>query len=339
VRQHHRPDPPPLPDALTLAVDALFDRALDQIRLNERIALSLLDPARAIRSARSIARALWAAGPYFAVPAQTTPWRMRLHGPDRWAWQSLPFDEVRAVASTLGGTINDVGLTLVAGGLRRYLEGLGERTDGRVLRAGLPVNVRREEHANTLGNRISFMLAGLPVGVRDPRERFRTIHREVTELKKQRQAAGVEELMERLGDLPPALHALTGRTLTMPNNLANLICTNVPGPLQPLYLQGHRMLHHYAWVPISWRMGLCVAMMSYNTGMYFAVTADHETPGDIGVITRGIREDFDELRAATIVPQPYRRFVPPTARPAPPEPAVKPPVPLGDEALMTWPGE
>lgn len=336
VERHHRPDPPPLPNALTLATNALFDRALAQIRLNERIALWWLNPTKTAQSARSIVRALLAAGPYFAVPAQRTPWHMRLHAPDRLAWQALPFDAARAVASTLGGTINDLALTLVAGGLGRYLESLGERTDNVVLRAALPVNVRREEHADALGNRISYMLAGLPVGVRDARERFRTIHAEVSELKKQQQAAGIEELMERLGDLPPAVHALTGRTLVMPNNLTNLIFTNVPGPLQPLYLQGHRMLHHYPWVPLGWRMGLSAAVMSYDAGLYFAVTADRETPGDIDVIARGIRNAFDELRTTTIVPEPYRRFVPPV-REAPAEPIIEPPIPLGDEALMVLP--
>lgn len=176
-----------------------------------------------------------------------------------------------------------------------------------MLRVGLPVNVRRDEHADELGNRIAFMLAGLPVGERDARERFRLIHREVAELKRQQQAAGIEALMEWLGDLPPALHALTGRILTMRNNLTNLICPNVPGPLQPLYLQGHRMMRHYPRVPLGWRMGLSVAVMSYDAGLYFSVTADRETPGDIGVIAAGIRESFDALRETTIVPETYRR--------------------------------
>jgi len=258
-----------------------------------------------------------AAGPYFAVPAQSTPWRMRLHSPDRWARQSLDFNEAHAVSSSLGGTINDLALTLVAGGLARYLASLEADVATTVLRAGLPVNVRRHEDAEALGNQISFMLAMLPVSVRDPRERFRLISREIYHLKEQEQAAGVEQLMTWLGDLPPALHAVTGLTLTMPNNLTNLIVTNVPGPLQPLYLQGHRMLHHYPWVPIGWRMGLSVAMMSYDTSLYFGITADHETPGDIEAIAGGIRDDFVHLRATSAVPDDYRRAGPvaPPVRP------------------------
>lgn len=321
----------PLPGPLTLLTNAIFDRAIDQIRLNERIALAFLDWRSPADSARLIARALWAAGPYFAARAPATPWGMHLHAPSRVSWAAIPFEEAHAVARALGGTVNDLALTVITEGLRRYLEHEGVATTDLVLRAGLPVSVRREG-SEALGNRVSFMLAGLPVGVRDPRERFARISAEVSELKRKRQAYGVEQLMERLGDLPPVLHALSGRTLTIPNTLTNLICTNVPGPLQPLYLQGHRMLRHYPWVPIGWRMGLSVAIMSYDTGLYFSVTADRETPGDLTLITAGILESFDEIRE-TVLPKPALRSESPApgeqAQSAPPiEPGALP-VPVG----------
>ena len=297
--QRRPPDLSPLPDRLMLAVDAVFDRALEQVRLAECTALTLLHPRATIRSVRSVMRALCAADPYIAVPAPPTPWGMRLHAPDRVAWQSLPFDEVRTISTSLGGTINDLALTLVAGGLARYLESQSVPTEGLVLRVGLPVNVRRHTRSETAANRVSMMLAGLPVGEPDARARFHVIHKEIFELERRRQAAGIEELMERLGDLPPVLHVLTGRWLTMPNNLTNLICTNVPGPRSPLYLLGHRMLEHYPWVPLGWRMGLSVAVMRYDAGLCFGITGDHQIPGDISIVAAGIRESFDELRETT----------------------------------------
>lgn len=320
LRARRRDEPPRLPGVLSLVTDALFDRALQQVRLNERFALSLLDPRRAVESVRTIARAFWEAGPYFVVVAPPTPWSRRLHSPNRVAWESLPFEDVHTLSVALHGSINDLALALIAGGLGRYLESQGVPTGGLVLRAGLPVNVRHGDDADALGNRVSFMLAGLPVGVRDARERFRLIHREVAHLKRRRQADGIEELSQRLGDLPPVLHTLTGRTLVLPNFLTNLICTNVPGPLQPLYMLGHRMLDHYPWVPLGWRMGLGVAVMSYDTRLYFAVTADRDTPGDIALVTQGIRDAFHELRGELVVPQPYRR----EPAPAPPPPAREP---------------
>ncbi len=303
VRERAR-ETSPLPGPLTLLTNAVFDRAIDRIRLNEQIALNFLHWQAPAEGARSIARALAAAGPYFAARAPKTPWNMPLHSPSRVAWAVIPFEDAHAAARALGGTVNDLALTVISEGLRRYLEQEGVETKDLVLRAGLPVSVRGEGDA--LGNRVSFMLAGLPVSVRDPRERFARISGEVSELKQKRQANGIEQLMERLGDLPPVVHAVSGRILTMPNPLTNLICTNVPGPLQPLYLQGHRMMRHYPWVPIGWRMGLSVAIMSYDTGLYFSVTADRETPGDLTAIADGICEAFEEIRQ-TVLPMPAPR--------------------------------
>jgi diacylglycerol O-acyltransferase len=105
--------------------------------------------------------------------------------------------------------------------------------------------------------------------------------------------------MERLGDLPPFLHALTARVLTLPNCLTNLVCTNVPGPREPLYLLGQRLVEHYPWVPLGWRMGLSVALMRYHAGLYFRITGDHRLPGDLRLVSAGIRASFEELRDAT----------------------------------------
>jgi WS/DGAT C-terminal domain len=89
------------------------------------------------------------------------------------------------------------------------------------------------------------MLVGLPVEERDPVKRFRAIHGEVSQLKAARQADGVDELGNLLTNAPALLHFGLGSTLTSPNLLANLICTNVVGPLVPLYCMGHRMVAHY----------------------------------------------------------------------------------------------
>jgi WS/DGAT/MGAT family acyltransferase len=284
------------PDPFALFTDAIFDRMIEQLRTNERLALALVDPASPLRGAVAIVRALAAAARYFAVPAPRTPWNMPLTGPKRLAWQQLRLDEVRAVAEALGGTINDAVLATLAGALGRYLRERGASTDGLTLRTLIPVNVRNAHENASLGNRVSFMLAGLPVDERDPVERFNVIHGEVKSLKETGQAAGLEVLASALGMLPAPVHALLGRTLTMPNTLANMVCTNVPGPLAPLYLMGHRMTAHYPWVPLAWRMGMSVAVMSYDKGMYFAFSGDANAPDDVPSIAGHLADAFAELR-------------------------------------------
>jgi WS/DGAT/MGAT family acyltransferase len=282
--------------------DAIFDGIIDQMRFNERLLLTLADPLSALRTAQNITRAFSAAGRYFLTPAPRTPWSMRLSGPTKLAWQTVPFAEVRGVAKALGGTINEVVLTTLAGALGRYLEMKGERTDGLVIRAATPVNVRAEDEEETLGNRVSFMLVGLPVGEHDPLKRFEAIHAESRSLKDVGQAQGVDDLLRIMGLAPAPVHALLGRTLSVPNTLSNLVCTNVPGPLRPLYLMGHRMVEHYPWVPLGWRMGIGVALMSYDSEIYFAFSGDRHAPDDVHLLAPYLGDAFRELREAAGVP-------------------------------------
>jgi WS/DGAT/MGAT family acyltransferase len=286
--------------------DALFDRMRDYLQLYEQFWRAALDPAAAALQATRIARTFEKAAPYFAVLAVPAPWNFPLTKPSRLAWQALPFDEVHDAARALGGTINDVVLTTLAGALRRYLEDEGHATEGRVLRAALPVNVRREDEAHRLGNRISFMLLSLPVGERDPRARFASIHAEAQSLKDAGQAAGLDELAGILGGLPPITHRLLGQTLTAPNTLANLICTNIAGPLVPLYCMGHRMIAHFPWAPLGWRMGLNVAVMSYDAQIFASFCADERVPGDLGRLAGFFVDEFTVLRAE-LPPPAYRR--------------------------------
>jgi len=307
VTEPYRKQPAPLPGRLERLVDAVFDRALAQIDLAEGFALALLDPRQAVADARSMAASIAAALPHFGLAAKRTPWSTRLTSPSRASWQSVSFAEVHELSSALGGTVNDAVLAILAGTLRKYLLLHGHETNGLVVRVLIPVNVRGAEEEHSLGNRVSFMLAGLPLGVEAPVARFQAIHRDVAALKAGDQAGGVEKVLRALGRTPPQLQRLLGAQLRTPNFLADMVCTNVPGPRVPLYCMGHRMIDHYAWVPIGWRMGLGVAVMSYNEGLYFSFTADRSVLPDLDRLAGFLGESFSELRDAAGVSTVERR--------------------------------
>jgi WS/DGAT/MGAT family acyltransferase len=213
-------------------------------------------------------------------------------------WQALPFDEVHRVKEALRGTVNDVALTVLAGAFRRYLTHHGYETRDAVVRVLIPVNVRAETQATDLGNRVSFMLAGLPVGLDDPVARFQAIHREISHPKEIDQAGHLDQLSSTLGLTLPAFQRLLGARLTVPNFVGDLVCTNVPGPRVPLYCMGHRMIEHYPWVPIGWRMGLGVAIMSYDQQLAIALTADQSVLADLERLGGFVREAFEDLSLA-----------------------------------------
>src|SRR5207248_11006337 len=94
--------------------------------------------------------------------------------------------DLRRVRTRFDCTLNDVLLAAVAGGLRRFLNGSGERVDR--LRALVPGNVRPVPkgipEGSDLGNRISFMLVDLPCDEPDPARRIRRAQAEVTTRKR-----------------------------------------------------------------------------------------------------------------------------------------------------------
>jgi hypothetical protein len=83
-----------------------------------------------------------------------------------------------------------------------------------------------------------------------------------------------------------------------PNTIANMVCTNVPGPLIPLYSVGHRMIAHYPMVPIAWSMGIGCAVTSYDQSLYVGLTADRRAAPDVDLLREGIERAWTELRTA-----------------------------------------
>jgi WS/DGAT/MGAT family acyltransferase len=288
-------------DPVVQLVDAVFDRIAAGIDLSESVALTLLQPSTGVQWVRSVGGSLWSALRHAGLEAKRKPWSTHLTSPRRLAWQSVPFDEVHDIAAKLGGKVNDVVLTILAGALERYVGHHSYRTDG-VARVLIPVNVRSDDEEHTLGNRVSFMLAGLPLDASDPIARFQAVHSDVAALKAGDQAGGVEQLLRALGRMPPPMQRLMAASLTIPNFLSDMVCTNVPGPRIPLYCMGHRMVDHYPWVPLGWRMGMSLAVMTYDTKLYFSLTADESVMTDLERLAGYLGDSYEELREAVLGP-------------------------------------
>src|SRR4030095_4332197 len=103
----------------------------------------------------------------------------------------VSFAEFRRVKSVLGGTINDVVLAVIAGGLGRYLRALGLPTDGVALRAMCPVRMPRPDQRGSRGILVSSICAPLHVGSLDPVARLAAEREAMERLKNQDQAGGL----------------------------------------------------------------------------------------------------------------------------------------------------
>ena len=217
----------------------------------------------------------------------------------RWVSASVPVAEVKQVRRRFGGTFNDVVLALTAGGLRTMLEKRGDPAD-LPLRSLVPVSVRPRDGRGmavgdgTLANRVSAVLAELPVNVADPVARLRAVSAQMSGVRKQALAG---EALTSLSELaPPVLLSLAGRLGTKAaQRTINTVTTNVPGPQMPLYALGRRMLEVYPFVPLGMQMRVAVAVFSYDGVVGFGITGDYDTAGDIDVLASGIKTGMSEL--------------------------------------------
>lgn len=312
-------EPPPMPSAGELFAEALFDclsESMNRLSLWQRRLVDL-DSDHDDGWLHAVTRAVEAAFPYFTRPVLKAPFNGPMRGDRRLAFSSYPFEEVRAMRGGTGATVNDVVLAVLGGAMARYLREKGEPTEGRELRVVVPVNVRRADERGTLGNRISMLLVEVPMSGVDPVGRLKLIKERMERLKRDNIADGVETIADLLLGAPMPLLAGFASLGPLPNWVANMVCTNVPGPMIPLYTVGHRLLDHYAIAPLPWEMGLGCAATSYNQRLYFTIQGDGPNGDDVDRVNELLRESYLELRAATIGGAIVREEKPSEVRPAP----------------------
>ncbi len=288
---------PPLPDPLTLLQDAVRDRLTEAAQQWTDEAFRLLRPADATEEARRLASAVTASIPSLLRPAPRTPFNAPLSAERRFAWTELPFGAVRSVRGALGGTVNDVVLTVIAGALGRYLEAHGHAIDGVELRAMCPVSMRRPDERGALGNLVSVMIAPLAIGIRDPIARFHAERAAMERLKGEGQAAGLYSLTRLADRVAPGLQAFA-LGLTVPNTVLNTVSTNIPGPQIPLYLGGRQLVAWYPLGLLASDIGLFNAIVSYNQTLTIGVTVDPRLVPDVWFYAECLGDAFRELGAA-----------------------------------------
>jgi WS/DGAT/MGAT family acyltransferase len=208
-----------------------------------------------------------------------------------------PVQTFKDIKNALGGTVNDVVLATVAGGINHLFRHREEPTKGRVQRAMVPVSVREEHEKSAMGNRVSSIFVDLPVGPMTPKRRLREISERTRYLKESNEAVGAEFLMNIGTWAPPTIHAMAARTASR-TRFINLVVSNVPGPQVPMYIAGAKLLAQYPIMPIAENMGLSIAVTSLAGTMAFGITADWDTLPDIEVLAEGMDEAILDLRKA-----------------------------------------
>jgi WS/DGAT/MGAT family acyltransferase len=287
------------PSSVAVVTDTVNDTLAHPLRQLS----SVPSVGTALRAAKGMAQPIKTAAstvPSLAKQA-VTPTARSLNGPigphRRWAWTDGKFEEFKAVRAALGGTVNDVVLTAIAGGFRDLLKGRGELSSEKlVVRSMVPVSVRRPGERNRQDNQVSAVFVDLPVGLPDPKDRLASIRGQMDEYKKTMQAVDARSIIAMGDYVAPTLLSMGVRAALQAGQFwCQAVTTNVPGPRIPLYVLGKRMVSAHAYVPIAGGTRCSIGIFSYLNTMTFGINADFDGYPDIDVLSGGIRRSIDQL--------------------------------------------
>lgn len=302
------------PGAAELVTSA-FREAMDQF--SEKNPMSLMSDVTS--KAAQLKRAVEVVTKFVTQPVLTAPFNAGIVGPRRKvSWMKKPFSEVRDIRRQLGGTINDVVLTVASEAVARYLDQHDERTADQFMRIMCPVNVRTEDKKGSLGNEVSAIFPRLPAEPMDPVERLNTVIAETERIKRDEEAQAFTVMQDAMPYLPPVglmptqlvgtpmdPTALAARVplppvprvggFRPPNMGANFICTNVPGVQVPQYMCGLEVVDTLGLLVLMGNIGFSLVITSYNRQLFFTYICEPRLLPDLEVIRDATEDVFNEL--------------------------------------------
>jgi diacylglycerol O-acyltransferase / wax synthase len=216
-----------------------------------------------------------------------------------FATATLSLEEVKATSKKLDATINDVVLAIAAGGLRRLLLDYDGRTD-KALIASVPAATDTSPDRIT-GNALSTMLVSLPVQIADPLEQISLVQTSTRIAKEDNELLGPTTVGQWLEFVPPvavrAVFRWTSRR-EAPNQLFNVIVSNVPGPRRRGRIAGAVVTELYSVGPLAAGSAMNVTVWSYADQLNISVLSDDKKFRDTHEATDSFIRSFAHIREA-----------------------------------------
>jgi WS/DGAT/MGAT family acyltransferase len=270
----------PIPARAELAGDALR-RSLTGIR---RGVHQIGHPRRALAPARTLfrqARQLAREG-----PAPRTSFNRPVGRQHRVLLVRADLGQAKQVAHAHHATVNDVVLCTIAGGARALLAGRGELHRRLVLKVSVAASLRAPARGAQAGNLVGILLVPVPVGEEDPIRRLEQIARATADRK-------------RLPPYQPAARLLQRwmiRTMNRQRRI-NLLTSNLPGPAQPMYFAGAKILEVFQIGVVQGNVAVQVGALSYAGQLNLDIVADAYLVPDLTMFANGMTEDLERLGA------------------------------------------
>ncbi len=210
-------------------------------------------------------------------------------------------DFKRIKASVPGATINDVALAYVGGALREYLDGHSELPDESLV-AACPISLRRAGDKTSEGNDVFGRLQSLGTNIADPLKRLRAIAESTAASREESDQSARTQVLEVIGMVPTSLLGMTAKAASVlpfsGPTVANTTVTNVPGPPEPIYFNGARLVRAAGLGPLIGGLNLIHVVASYNGTLSIGATADRDSLPDPARYAECMDKAFQELLAA-----------------------------------------
>lgn len=210
------------------------------------------------------------------------------------AFAVAPLHELHDAAKAIdGATLNDAVLTVVAGGLRRWIEHHHGRLGS--VRVRVPVSLHHE--GDSAGNHDSFFSVALPLNEPDPVARLRAVHKATTVRKAAHDAEEMDDLLRELGGVSTRLERFCVKLEDSPRRFAVSV-SNVPGPRTPVAVLGAPVTALHSIAEIGEHHALRVSVISMGDSLCFGFCADPAIVHDIQVMADGAETEARALLAA-----------------------------------------
>ncbi len=213
----------------------------------------------------------------------------------------VSMEHVQRIRDMCRATLNHVALTCVDGALHRFLKDSGGDLT-RPIAIQMPVSLRSKGDAKG-GNKIGFVTVDLAHRTDDPYERLREIGFTLRNVRNQIDGVRPDAIAQY--SIIMGVGAQLTEMLRLNNVLppiSDTLVSNVPGPRDPLYLKGARMVE---MCPVSTLMPgnrLNITLYSYAGTLHFGLIGTREL-GDLSLLAEYIEQAFDELEQAVFNPR------------------------------------
>ncbi|GER60212.1 diacylglycerol O-acyltransferase [Patiriisocius marinus] len=289
-------DPDPLPDDISLLLKSGYGFLKNPFKIPKTIAETAFAFVKNKASKSLSIQKEFAAARY---PVPITIFNGKISAKRTWGTAILNFERVNNLRKLSGGSVNDVILAICAGAIRQYLQEK-EKLPLQPLVANVPISIRHNEDTTT-GNKIANMMIQLATHIENPLERLEYIQ-EQTMLGKSRHKTMGAKTLTKMADAVPFGLANLAAGLYSKYNIKdlhrppfNVTITNVPGPRDLLYLNGHKVVSMFGLTPVVDGFGLIIAAFSYNGSITITTTSDAKTMPDADLFSRHIRASANEL--------------------------------------------